>query len=205
MYYKRTNGETCISSIGENEFCQIIGDGKSSFESLLKKNIGARNRMEGFKAKFKSYRNKIIAKGVLVLLEPIGNHNRVPHFLIQDTKSQNTSWNVLRNGQMRSQILIMIDLILRLITRMSLNKKKIKIIEVIGVNSEPIHNYDPNYNIFKAYKDLFFYMKITQQIAFQKMKNNAFPTFLEFYNQTITYYFKKTKRPKCKLNTRQSY
>ncbi|MDA9250956.1 hypothetical protein N9P53_04400 [Flavobacteriaceae bacterium] len=90
---------------------------------------------------------------------------------------------------------------------MPLNKKKgIKIIEVNGVNSEPIHIYDPKYNIFKAYKDLFLYMKIIQQIAFHKMKNNASPlTFFEFYNQTITYYFKKTKHPKWKLNTTKSY
>ena len=37
--------------------------------------------MEDFKAKFKSYRDKIIAKGGVVLLEPIGNYNRGTPFL----------------------------------------------------------------------------------------------------------------------------
>jgi len=35
-----------------------------------------------------------------------------------------------------------------------------------------------------TYKDLFIRMKVIQQIAFYKMKNNA---FLEFYNQTRTF------------------
>ena len=37
--------------------------------------------MEDFKAKFKSNRHKIIAKGEVVLLEPIGNHIRGTTFL----------------------------------------------------------------------------------------------------------------------------
>jgi|MEHZ01.5.fsa_nt_MEHZ011587620.1_4 hypothetical protein len=50
----------------------------------------ARNRMEGFNSKFISYRGKVLAKGELVLLEPIGNHNRAPQYLKQGVKSQNT-------------------------------------------------------------------------------------------------------------------
>jgi hypothetical protein len=49
--------------------------------------------MEDFKAKFKSYRHKIIAKGEVVLLDLSETTTGVPHFLMQDT-----SWNVLRNG-----------------------------------------------------------------------------------------------------------
>jgi len=207
LYYKKPNGETCISSIGEKEFCKIIGDGKSSFESLLKKNIRAINRMEDFKAKFKSYRHKIIAKGEVVLLEPIGNHNRGTTFLdARHKKSKHLmecveEWaNALPNFDYGR-----FDIKINNWDALE-QKKGIKIIEVNGVNSEPIHIYDPKYNIFKAYKDLFLHMKIIQQIAFHKMKNNASPlTFFEFYNQTITYYFKKTKHPKWKLNTTKSY
>ena len=146
------------------------------FESLLKKNIRARNRMEDFKTKFKSYRDKIITKGEVVFLEPIGNHNRGTSFL--DARHKKPK-HLMECVEECANALPNFDygrFDIKINNWDTFEQKKgIKIIEVNGVNSEPIHIYDPKYNIFKAYKDLFFHMKIIQQIAFHKMKNNASP------------------------------
>ena len=128
--------------------------------------------MEDFKAKFKSNRHKIIAKGEVVLLEPIGNHNRGTTFLdARHLMECVEEWvNALPNFDYgRFDIKINNSDAFE-------QKKGIKIIEVNGVNSEPIHIYDPKYNIFKAYKDLFLHMKIIQQIAFHKIKKMPPPS-----------------------------
>ncbi len=47
--------------------------------------------------------------------------------------------------------------------------------EVNGVNSEPIHIYDPSYSIWNAYRDIFFQMKIIFDLS-QKRLKDEYPT-----------------------------
>ena len=47
--------------------------------------------------------------------------------------------------------------------------------EVNGVNSEPIHIYDPNVSIWNAYRDIFFQMKIIFDLS-QKRLKEEYPT-----------------------------
>jgi len=64
--------------------------------------------------------------------------------------------------------------------------------EVNGVASEPAHIYDPKTPIWKAYKDIFWHMKIIQVISFQNKKDGtAFASFSEVF-KLVSDEFKRT-------------
>ena len=52
-------------------------------------------------------------------------------------------------------------------------KTGIKILEINGVNSEPIHIYDPNFSIWNAYKTIFKHMHIIYQLSQHKLNNQS--------------------------------
>ena len=46
--------------------------------------------------------------------------------------------------------------------------KNFSLMEINGVNAEPTHVYQPNYGLFKAYRDIFSHMKIIYEISEQE-------------------------------------
>jgi len=57
--------------------------------------------------------------------------------------------------------------------------EEFKIIEINGVNAEPTHIYDPNHTLAKAYRDIFFHMKIIYQISKQNRSLGIAPKRLK--------------------------
>ena len=51
--------------------------------------------------------------------------------------------------------------------------------EINGVNAEPTHVYQPNYGLFKAYRDIFSHMKIIYEISEQNRSLGVKPKRLK--------------------------
>ena len=157
-----------ITSITLKKFLTIKGDGKSTYEKLIKNNIRACKRSKEFRKKFQKEWNTILKKDKEILLEPIGNHNRGTEFI---------DGSYLNNEQLLSVVNKLvshipnffygrIDLKVKSIDKL-MKGEDIKILEINGVNSEPAHIYDKNFSIFQAYRDLFLHMEIIYDISQQ--------------------------------------
>ena len=72
--------------------------------------------------------------------------------------------------------------------------KNIRIMEVNGTTSEPAHIYDPNYKLMNAYADIFYNMKLVQNIAIQNHKKGIeYTPFTEFYRIVKNHFYPSKK------------
>jgi len=176
LFYWDLKGNPQISSIGIKSFCHITGNGKDRFEELVKKNPRIQSRIPILMKRFQTEWETIVPKGKSLLVEPIGNHNRGTTFLdgrkyYSDDMLQ---WAVTCARQIPGFDYGRFDVKIKDMDAFK-KQKGIKIMEVNGVNSEPIHIYDPNYSIWNAYRDIFFQMKIIYDLS-QKRLEKECPT-----------------------------
>ena len=181
LYYRYPNEvKGRISSITTKEFCVLTGDGISPWGKLIESNIRLSHRLKLLKERHADCWEIPSVKGEQKLVEPIGSHNLGTKFLSgQHLRSQSltacldhwadqlpgfyygrfdikyTSWDALLAG------------------------KEFKIIEINGVNAEPTHIYDPNHTLAKAYRDIFFHMKIIHHISLQNRSLGIAPKRLK--------------------------
>lgn len=174
LFYWDIDGNPQITSVGKKEFCNLVGNGKSTLKSLVKENYRIAHRMSILQERFKNQWNQVIPKGEKILIEPIGNHNRGTIFLDarEHQSKEMMDWivNCLKNlpdfdyGR--------IDLKIKNWEAFKANEG-IKILEINGVNSEPIHIYDPRCSIWSAYKTIFNHMHIIYQLSQQKLNKQS--------------------------------
>ena len=165
---KENNGK--IISMTGKDFLQIKGDGKSTFQELLQQDIRAVFRLDYLLDRYKSQLNEIVQKDKVILIEPIGNHNRGTKFLdASHLISKNLSDEI--------------DLVAKSIDgfyygRFDIKTKSIEdlqngnfvILEVNGANSEATHIYDPKHNLIFAYKEVLKHLNYQHKIAKQNHK-----------------------------------
>ncbi|MGC6525606.1 MAG: hypothetical protein ACON30_04950 [Flavobacteriaceae bacterium] len=179
LFYWDTNDKPCISSIGVKKLCEIEGNGKDTLKKLVSKNHRIANRKEFLQEKFKTQWHQIVPEKEKILIEPIGNHNlgtafydgkehyseemlewvascvkNIPGFDYGRLDLKIENWNAFKNNN------------------------GIKILEINGVNSEPIHIYDPSYSLWKAYKDIFHHMNIIYKLSKHKTDKKTPPVSL---------------------------
>lgn len=160
-----------ITSIVRKEFLSITGNGKSTFGELVHKNLRAQPRLNYLKNKYKKQWNQIVADGIRMKLEPIGNHNRGTKFMDGNYLINEQLVAVFRKiadpidgfyyGRFDLKVKSMDDLF---------QGENIKIIELNGTNSEPAHIYDPDYSLIQAYKDIAKHMKLVFDISLENKK-----------------------------------
>ena len=176
LFYWDTNNKPCISSIGVKKFCEIEGNGKDTLKKLVSKNYRIAKRKNLLAKKFKRQWHKIIPNGKTILLEPIGNHNLGTAFYdgSKHYSDEMLQWiaNCVKNipGFDYGRL----DLKINHWNAFKKNQE-IKILEINGVNSEPIHIYDPACSIWKAYKTIFYHMNIIYKLS-QHKTNKTEPT-----------------------------
>ncbi|PKQ62333.1 hypothetical protein BZG02_13140 [Labilibaculum filiforme] len=198
VFYHRfpISSEDGISSVVKKEFLKITGNGKSRFSELVHENVRAKNRITYLRKKYKSKWNQIIPSGITYKLEPIGNHNRGTKFLDGNYLINKRLVKVFRkiaqplDGYYYGRFDLKVNSIEDLY-----NGNKIKIIELNGVNSEPAHIYDPDYSIFKAYKEVVKHMKLVFDISQENRKLGIKPDpFRKVLSGLFTHLFtSKTK------------
>jgi hypothetical protein len=207
FYYRYPDGTgDGISSIVKKEFLSVTGNGKSTLGALLQKNTRARFRLDYLKKKYEKQWHTIIPNGILMKIEPIGNHNRGTKFLNGNHLISDHLLEVFREisaplkgfyyGRYDLKVPSLNDLI---------NGKNIKIMELNGVNSEPAHIYDPALSIWHAYKTVIQHMhiafKISQQNRKMGVKTSPLLSLLKDLYSHLYYSKSKTNKEKQEYNT----
>lgn len=185
--------DSAITSIVQKEFLTVLGDGKKTLEQHIESSDRARFQKKRLKKEFVEEWNKILPKNEKIVLEPIGNHCRGTKFL--DGNKYITKENLAAFDEIMKPLenyyYGRFDIKVSSIEDFK-QGKGIKIMEVNGVASEPAHIYDPKTPILKAYRDIFWHMKIIQVISFQNKKDGtAFASFKEVF-KLVSDEFKKT-------------
>lgn len=173
FYQLPDQSESGISSIVKKEFLHVIGDGTSTIADLMHRTSRAKMQQKRIAATYKNKLDRIPQLGEKVVLEPIGNHCRGTTFLdandLNDPRLLNTFSKIARNidGFYFGRFDIRTASIAELY-----EGKAFKILEVNGIWSEPAHIYDPNYSLWKAYKEILKHHKIMYRISKINHRNN---------------------------------
>lgn len=192
LFYKYPSGIKGISSIVKKEFLSVTGDGKSTLEDLIAKEVRASTRVEYLHNKFRDKWNSIIPLNQNIVLEEIGNHNRGTKFLNANDINSNKLVSVIDTitqdipGFHYGRLDLKCESIDKL--HEGLN---IKVIEVNGVASEAAHIYDPKTTLMQAYKAVFKNLEIVFKISRELNKQGIkTPNSLkEFVNTWIKNYY----------------
>ena len=155
-----------ISMTGKDFLC-LTGDGKSTFQELIDKNIRAIFRRDYLLKRYKNQLNNILPKDETLLVEPIGNHNRGTTFL--DATHLISKDLELKIDEIAQKIegFFYGRFDLKANSIEDLQNGKFVILEVNGANSEATHVYDPKHNLFFAYKEVLKHLDYQYQIAKQ--------------------------------------
>lgn len=176
FYYvdPKTNKGT-ISSITIKKFLSVEGDGKSSIEELMEKQVRHSQQIERLAQNIDLKR--VPQKGEQVLLEPIGNHNRGTTFL--DGNHLITPQLIKVFDELSSQIegFYYGRFDIKAESFEALEQGEFKILELNGAKSEPTHIYHPNYSMRKAYQSLFSHWRAMHRIArANKKSGHTYPS-----------------------------
>ncbi len=185
--------DSAITSIVQKEFLTVIGDGKKTVEQHIEDSERARFQKKRLKKEFEKEWNMILPENEKIVLEPIGNHCRGTKFL--DANTLITEKNLAAFDEimkpLKNYYYGRFDIKVSSIDDFK-EGKGIKIMEVNGVASEPAHIYDPKTPIWKAYKAIFWHMKIIQVISFQNKKEGTpYASFKQIW-KIVSDEFKKT-------------
>lgn len=168
LYYRYPSGKSGISSVVEKEFMSVEGDGQSSVEELMKKNNRYRFQIPRFRVEKEGLLKSIPPIEKKIELEPIGNHCKGTRFINGERLINQQLVAVFDTiaESMEGFYFGRFDLKVRSISDLY-NGENIKILEVNGTTSEPAHIYGAGMTLWKAYRDIFFNMKIVNQIAIE--------------------------------------
>ncbi|WP_428656957.1 hypothetical protein [Runella sp.] len=179
-----------ITSITQKEFLSVIGDGRSTVAELLAKNTRARFAMEELQERVKEAWNDVVPNGQRRYLQPIGNHCLGTKFLNANHLINQRLVHVF------DQIALPIEGFYygRFDLKVSSLEdfyagNNIKILELNGATSEPGHVYDPNYSLWKAYRDIMHNMRIVADISAANIRLGVKPTPLGQLLQTSRAFF----------------
>lgn len=157
-----------ITSFTTKEFLTVTGDGQRTIGQLMSYT---------FRAKLQIYRqtpeflNTIPRLDEVVKIEAIGNHNRGTRFinanhLISEVLTEvfdqiSTSIPGFYYGRYDLKFNDLKDLEIG---------KNFKIVELNGINSEPVHIYDQTTGLWNAYRDFFEHIRYMYQISQENYK-----------------------------------
>jgi hypothetical protein len=171
LYYRNPKtAKPDISSICLKKIPFVIGNGKDELQALVMKkynsiqfdNINSQNinkvieNNEEFSLEYVAHRSK---KCVFKNFNHIYSKELIETFCTITSKMENFHF-----GRFDIKVNRIEDLI---------DGNNLKILEVNGVNSQPIHIFDPDYSFYKCYKDLYAHWYLIYQIS----KNNSYLGF----------------------------
>jgi hypothetical protein len=195
LYYRHPNGKSGISSLVAKEFLSVTGDGIHSVAELMSHSDRARLQLENFRREKPDLLNLVPAAGEVLQLEPIGNHCKGTKF-------------INANHFINPRMVAVFDSIAKDMDgfnfgRFDLKAKdiddlytgiNIRVMEVNGCTSEPAHIYGEDMNLLKVYRDIFFNMKIVNQIAIENHKlGYSYVSIHKIVAETVQHFKMKIK------------
>lgn len=169
VFVVRTEDEFFVSSLVQKEFLSLVGDGKSSLETLYNKHDRASKYYK--KEELPTYLDRILPEGKTILLEPIGNHCRGTKFVNANKFIDQTLTDTFKNLVLKMPDFHYGRFDVKANSFEALRNGNFKVMEINGISSEPGHIYDPNMGLVQAYKDLFWHWEKMYEIASQNKKN----------------------------------
>lgn len=165
-----------IVSIGLKSFFKIVGDGRSTVKEIMESNPRYKLQIERLEKENSKLLKTIYPEGNEIQIEPIGNHSRGTTFIdgnhLIDDKI-NLLFDKL-NDQMRDVHYGRFDIKYNTWEEL-LEGKNLKILELNGVASEPIHVYDASVPIKDKYKSFFNLWKTIFEISKIQKSRGIFP------------------------------
>lgn len=192
IMYARLPNETSgrITSVVEKEFLHVVGDGHSSIGELLNQNQRARFAMGELRERVLSKWNDILPQGEKQLVQPIGNHCLGTMFINANHHINTDLVKVFDEISLPIEGFYYGRFDLRVPNWADLYAgQNIKILELNGATSEPGHVYDPNYRLWKAYRDIMHHMRIVADISAINIRRGFKPTPLKKLIQTSQEFF----------------
>ncbi len=172
LYFRKPlSGTSGISSIVIKEFLTVEGNGYSTIRDLVNQNERFRLQLPLLEKKLGEGMNQVLNTGERLNLQPIGNHCLGTKFLSGQHLINEKLIRVFDDiaeeipgfyfGRFDLKVSNLQDLYSGL---------GIKILELNGVTSEPGHIYDPKFNLFKAYRDTAFGLKLISKISIENQR-----------------------------------
>lgn len=165
VFYVRKPSESKgkITSFTTKEFLHVVGDGKKSIGELMSMTFRARLQ----KGRISQETLKIIPeRNEYVKIEPIGNHNRGTRFINSNHLISQNLVTVFDDisKKIDGYYYGRYDLKFNTIEEME-KGSNFKIVELNGINSEPVHIYDQQTGLINAYIDFFTHMRYMYDIS----------------------------------------
>lgn len=174
-----------ITSIGLKTLKTITGDGTSTILKILEKQ--GLNRESGSALKHYNVEETILEKDEMLVIEPIGAHNR---------GTQVRSGDHLISDELRKTIEQALGNFELYYGRLDIKFKSwdallqgdFKVIEINTITSEPLSIYDPSFGLLKKYKTIYRHLRHLQRISailkkdgHQRMSLTAFQRYIKSY------------------------
>ncbi|GHB59373.1 D-alanine--D-alanine ligase [Persicitalea jodogahamensis] len=178
-----------VTSVTQKEFLHVRGDGYATVRELLEKNLRARMAREALEVRMANLLNKVLPRGTYECVQPIGNHCLGTAFLNANhliNERLNDVFDEIATG-IPGFYYGRFDL--RVNSLNDLYAGKIKILELNGVSSEAGHIYDPKYNLFKAYRDVFRHMRMISDIGQENVARGVQPLSFKALLKTTREHF----------------
>lgn len=175
FYYRYPDDASgCIPSITIKEFLKVQGDGKHTLEELINLNPRAvlqRNRLQG---NFPGLWTKVLPEGLILELEPVGNHNRGTKFRDGSHLVDGKLLQVFDRLNLEMEGFYFGRFDIRAASWEAIKEQgAFTILEVNGVGAEPTHIYDPDNSLVDAWKDLCGSWRVAASIAARNMHRDG--------------------------------
>lgn len=177
MYYRYPNQKRgTITSICRKKFLSVTGDGKSTIQELIWQQSRAILQWDVLKVQYADRLDEVLPDGEYLQLISIGNHAKGTMFLNDNhliDEQLEMVFDKIVDG-MTDVYFGRFDLKCRSFEDMR-QGKHIAIVEFNGVGAEPAHIYDPNYPLWKTYRDLLRQWTLMYKIGTHVHKNLGVP------------------------------
>ena len=154
-----------VTSVVIKGMMQVKGDGVSTIRQLMEKEDRSKLQINRLEALAIIDLRQIPKPDEVVLLEPIGNHNRGTAFLNGNHLINQRLIEVIDRLSCSIEGFYYGRYDLRCSDQEALYAGNFKILELNGSASEPAHIYAPGYPLYQGYKDLFFHWKLLYKIS----------------------------------------
>lgn len=157
-----------ITSFTTKEFLSVTGDGFNNIGQLMSQTLRARMQIAKQKSEFLSL---LPQKDETIKIEAIGNHNRGTRFINSNHLISEKLLHVFDRISLQIEGFYYgrYDLKFNTIDELE-DGINFKIVELNGINSEPVHIYDQSTGLWNAYQDCFKHYKYMYEIGLENYK-----------------------------------
>lgn len=164
------DGEFKISSITQRHQLQIIGDGTSNIEKLLRENKRATLRLKNILKQCKSKLQIVLNKGEVYLPTAVGNWDYGAKYVDRTEIINTTLTKTLENINSKVGLFNYARYDVMSSSIEAFLQGKMMILEINGVKGEPIHIYDEKYSLYQAYVEIFKHWEYILKISKRNIK-----------------------------------